>query len=266
MQTNDNDAFSFMLALAGMKDKGYTDKEIADMLGTGEESIKTMLDGIQACVEANQQGELYKSMLKKMIGMDFPNLDLSMIDTSEAACRRHLDPTMPVCDVCSKSEGNGGAAVLEDDGTFSIVCQSCWDNFTKVSPENRNLENSLFILSHVAGIATDPEKIYEWFESTKPFSQNVRDFLVRQGDRTKMYYAPATGERMSEPTDMYDVSERCLGCLGEFPGGTLRVCRGCNMAKYCSKKCQKKDKNRHKKGCREFKKSIKTQNKYKIDE
>lgn len=67
----------------------------------------------------------------------------------------------------------GGVALLEEDGTFSVVCPVCWQDFTNAPPGKRRIDTIFRSKAEQQHIATDPSRLFERFDPERSFIENV---------------------------------------------------------------------------------------------
>lgn len=166
--------------------------------------------------------------------------------------RMAVDPTTPVCDVCgpSKRISLGGVVLEEEDGTFTMVCQGCWDTFTN-KPDDLKLADTWFKrLALSSGIGTDPDRVVEWLDVSRRFDDNVRDFIVRQGNKDRNFCTHR------------NQIDYCVGCMRQFDESELARCERCKKTRYCGRMCMEADRPRHEPGCSAYLRSLETQEKF----
>lgn len=254
------DATTVEEAMQSMRNLGLANEKLDNLLTLAPEKLVAIAN----VIEKSQSCFLDLLRCKLDINPDIAEATLLGINVEEMedVKRKSLDPTMPVCDVCgpSKNVTYGGVVLEEEDGTFTVVCQNCYDTFTS-KPEGCKVVDTWFKkIALSSGIGTDSGYVYEWLNIRGVFEDNVRDFMVRQGNRKKAFYSSDTGKFHSSTWSAY--TDYCLGCMGQFPQQSLLCCHQCKKARYCNTLCMEMDKDRHMVGCRAYMESVKTQKPY----
>lgn len=235
--------------------KGWSVKRVAKHMHVSIGSVQELYDlfqGVNSCFEELERCKVGKpeatALLQESLLLGFPPEDF---DNHK---RMTIDPLSPICDICGPTANSsfGGVALLESDGTFTIECQSCWESITSKPKELRVVNTWWKRFAESASMGLFADCLYEWFDSSRRFDDNVRDFMVRQGDDPETFC-----KRCS-----FKSSGLCVGCMKLFQRSDLIKCPDCNVTIYCGKKCLELDQNRHKIGCNAYLNSLKTQKQY----
>ena len=193
------------------------------------------------------------------------------------------------CDVCSVGEqfaGDGGAAFLDGDGSWSYVCEECYRRFCTLSPDSRrglygrmtfsDAEGDAFRAqvtgdvparlrdygrktSMEMGVGTDPRVVASAtvFDALVPFGFSVLAHgasLRAAGKKAEMCWTiTRESPHISAATTR---AERAMAQFCRNPACPNRartvefsLCVRCLVTAYCSRQCQMADYRRHRPAC-----------------
>lgn len=229
--------------------RGLKPSRIAQILGASTQSVKAIVKILKRTAD-------HMNLLNQCKSSPNPiEAEAKLYGVKEEELfelkRMAIDPTTPICDICgpSKETSYGGVVLKEHDDSFTIICQACWETFTTKSPQTRVADTWWKQFAEKSGVGLDAKRVYEWLDITGRFDDNVRDFMVRQGDNPRSFC------RRSQRRH----TELCVGCLSVFLQSDIVRCDTCHKTPYCGRECMENDRTRHAPGCKAYLKSLESQ-------
>ena len=190
----------------------------------------------------------------------------------EERVKQHKEERDPQCDVCGfdRECGNGGRA-LREVSSWSLVCESCWTEFTNVDEskgQTRRIADKVGrCIALRLRVGLEPKTLTHTFNPECSFVVNA--FRFQQKHSSDMYMTQTTVALSSRAVDAHaqaltltrDFSSRraarrsdaliiCPSCTTPIAAAKLRKCSFCALVHYCSRDCQRADRLRHRPFCR----------------
>jgi hypothetical protein len=176
---------------------------------------------------------------------------------------QHKEERDPQCDVCGFTDecGQGGRALWDTDDGWTLICESCWSEFTNVDEskgEKRKINDKVGrCVALRLGLALDPQKMVHTLSSDSSFVNNsfrfrqihrsgmsmLRDTVLGTADTGAVgIVRDFTSRAEAEKTQCMFV---CPSCVPAHSVPKLFVCTACRLVHYCSRDCQRSDRRRH---------------------
>ena len=180
-----------------------------------------------------------------------------------------------MCDICSHSgeqAGVGGRALKESCG-WTLVCETCWNEFTCRPDGQRVINNVHRAISLNSRIGVDPSHCKHAFSSDYWFVDNAVQFMQhhcmpasfvegRRDPDTNRFRMEVT--RFQSKRDILRQQQEakspgssttpqitvCDWCRERADAAQFKLCDGCRLARFCSKECQRRAWPKHLHTCR----------------